>query len=104
MIYTITELSKHINFTADLLRLYLGHFSLSKYVFMSYKNQSRPSYAIDITEDFITDFMKYLSVAKRKEFKKERLEFVRNKLEELLNCEIHQEMHLTTCTNPPTIA
>lgn len=98
MIITFKNLANKIGLKKDTLFIYLGHFSLTKYVT---RNPYEPKHALSVklSPEFITDFMKYLSVAKRKEFKKEKLEFVRNKLEELLNCEIHQAMCTTTCTN-----
>ena len=86
MMITLQNLGNRIGMKRELLSVYLGHFSLTKYVT---RNPYEPKHALSVklSPEFITDFMKYLSVAKRKEFKKEKLEFVRNKLEELLKCE-----------------
>lgn len=82
--YTMTEIAEKINIAPDQVRLYTGHYTLSKYVIRTYKNKSYPSMGIDISQDFITDFIKYLNSVKKRGFKEERTKFIKKQLEMLL--------------------
>lgn len=82
--YTITELADKINLAPDRVRLYTGHYTLSKHVIRTYKHKSHPSLGINLTQDFITDFITYLSTVKKKWFKEERRKFIKKQLERLL--------------------
>jgi hypothetical protein len=84
MIYTISELSEQTSLAPGMLRTYLGHFSLTKYVKRLKKLTKHPCYTVDITQEFITDFVDYLTLYKRKRYKYIRIEEIKHKLEELL--------------------
>lgn len=82
--FVIRELSNQINLTEDIIRLYLGHFTLSKYLFRSYKYKSHPCFGIKLSTEFIDDFIGYLTTAKKRTYSKERVNYIKEKLEELL--------------------
>ena len=82
--YTITELADYINISAGQLRLYTSHYSLSKFVIRTYKKKTHPSLGINLTEEFITNFLNYLTIIKKRSFKEERRKFIKKQLERLL--------------------
>jgi hypothetical protein len=84
MIYTISELSEQTSLAPGMLRTYLGHFSLTKYVKRLKKLTKHPCYTVDVTQEFITDFIDYLTLHKRKRYKYIRVTEIKHKLEELL--------------------
>lgn len=101
-IYTFKELGEHIGISKDLLHVYLAHFTLTKYIINS--KEKKHALSAIISKEFINDFITYLKIGKRRTYDLKRINYIKRKLEELLKCEIHQEMRGTTCTNPPTIA
>lgn len=82
--FVIRELSNQINLTEDIIRLYLGHFTLSKYLFRSYKYKSHPCFGVKLSTEFIDDFISYLTTVKKRTYNKERVNYIKKKLEELL--------------------
>jgi hypothetical protein len=84
MIYTISVLSESTKLAPGMLRTYLGHFSLSKYVRRLKKVTKYPCFTVDVTQEFITDFVDYLTLYKRKRYKYIRITEIKHKLEELL--------------------
>jgi hypothetical protein len=84
MIYTISELSEQTSLAPGMLRTYLGHFSLSKYVRRLKKLTTHPCFTVDVTQEVITDFIDYLTLHKRKRYKYIRIEEIKHSLEELI--------------------
>ena len=97
--YVIREISNQIDIAPSILRLYLGCLRLSKYVIMSYKHKSHPSWGVDVTPEFVNDFINYISTYKRRSYKEEKIKHIKKKLEELLIWEIHLAMCTTIYTN-----
>lgn len=87
MIITFKNLANKIGLKKDTLFIYLGHFSLTKYVT---RNPDEPKHALSvkISSEFITDFITYLSKKrKRRILNDEKITFIKKELEELLKCE-----------------
>ena len=82
--YTINEISQVINIAPNQIRLFTGHFTLSKYIIRTHKYKSHPCLGINITSDFINDFITYLSTVKARKYKEERRKFIKKQLERLL--------------------
>ena len=85
MIYTFQQLEEHIGISKDCLHIYLGHYTLTKHI----TNAKTKGHALSviISQEFIADFINYLSTSKRKKFNQQRINFVKTRLEELLKCE-----------------
>lgn len=85
MIYTFQQLGEHIGISKDWLHVYLGHYTLTKHITPS--KLKGHALSVIISQEFIADFINYLSRSKRRKFNQQRINFVKTRLEELLKCE-----------------
>lgn len=63
-ILTIKELGDICNINVGVMRQYLSHYTLTKYLVYQKKGY-KSSLAVEITDDFLADFEKYLKLKKR---------------------------------------
>lgn len=85
MIYKLVPLGKYLNITESSMRVYLAHYTLAKHITSAITKGHALS--VIVLQEFIADFINYLSTSKRKKFNQQRINFVKTKLEELLKCE-----------------
>lgn len=83
--FTMNELAEITNISTNQLRMFTGHFTLSKYVIRTYKYKSHPRTGVKFTKEFVTDFIEYLNTVKKRGFKEERTKFIKRQLERVLN-------------------
>lgn len=79
------KLAKHINIQKRLLRTMLGHYTLTKYATKKrpFLASRYPSLCVDVSDNFIKDFLYYLKHIKPRKNTTIILEEVKQKLEEL---------------------
>ena len=79
------RLAKHINIQNKLFRTMLGHYTLTKYTSKQrpFLASKYPSLCVDVSDNFIKDFLYYLKHIKSRKSTTEILEQVKQKLEEL---------------------
>lgn len=86
MMITLQNLGNRIGMKRELLSVYLGHFSLTKYTLRS--TERKHALVINFSADFITDFIAYISKPRRKrKLSNEQIFLIKKELEELLKCE-----------------
>ena len=89
MIITFQNLGNKIGITRDMLHVYLGHFTLTKYVTRN-PYERKHALSVKFTSEFVTDFINYLTLLKRRKYTTERILFIKNQLEELICQQNHQ--------------
>lgn len=94
MIYTIKEIADLCNLNTSVLRMYLSHYTLTKYLKYIKKNYKK-SLTVEIDNNFIADFIKYLN-KKTRTFDIGQVNLIKTKLERLLNEQTRIE---STATN-----